>query len=199
MSAATPVLRRRGRAIGASMKSWPELVIFDCDGVLVDSEAIALARTRAALARVGLRASAKTEARDLFLGVSAAIHARHRRARLGAPLPPDFQRRTRARHARGVRARTEGRRGNRGGAGAARRPSLRRLVELARAHPRFVAHRRLRRSVRAERVFGRRSRARQARARSLSARRAAHGRRARPIASSSRTARPASPRRAARG
>ena len=28
------------------MTRWPEVVIFDCDGVLVDSETIALARTR---------------------------------------------------------------------------------------------------------------------------------------------------------
>ncbi len=73
------------------MTGWPEVVIFDCDGVLVDSEAIALARTREALGRLGLTLSA-TEARDRFLGVSAQSMQGIAERDLGAALPPDFQR-----------------------------------------------------------------------------------------------------------
>ena len=50
--------------------NWPALVIFDCDGVLVDSELIALACTRSAFRDLGIELSA-TEVSDLFLGMSA--------------------------------------------------------------------------------------------------------------------------------
>jgi HAD superfamily hydrolase (TIGR01509 family) len=73
------------------MTGWPEVVIFDCDGVLVDSETIALARTREALARLGLPLSDE-EARKRFLGVSAQSLQGIAERDLGASLPPDFQR-----------------------------------------------------------------------------------------------------------
>jgi len=73
------------------MPHWPEVVIFDCDGVLVDSEAIALARTRDALARLGLTLSDE-ETRERFLGVSAQSMQGIAERDLGASLPPDFQR-----------------------------------------------------------------------------------------------------------
>ncbi len=73
------------------MTSWPEVVIFDCDGVLVDSEPIALARTREALGRAGL-ALTDGEVRDRFLGVSAQSMQGIAERYLGAALPPDFQR-----------------------------------------------------------------------------------------------------------
>ena len=47
---------------------WPEVVIFDCDGVLVDSEVIALAVTRRRLGEAGLRLSDE-ETRERFLGM----------------------------------------------------------------------------------------------------------------------------------
>ena len=73
------------------MTGWPEVVIFDCDGVLADSEPIALARTREALGRLGLTLS-DDEARDRFLGVSAQSMQGIAERDLGASLPPDFQR-----------------------------------------------------------------------------------------------------------
>ncbi len=73
------------------MTSWPEVVFFDCDGVLVDSEPIALARTREALGRAGL-ALTDGEVRDRFLGVSAQSMQGIAERYLGAALPPDFQR-----------------------------------------------------------------------------------------------------------
>jgi HAD superfamily hydrolase (TIGR01509 family) len=72
------------------LTGWPEVVIFDCDGVLVDSEAIALARTREALRRLGLSLSDE-EARDRFLGVSAESMQGIAERDLGVALPPDFQ------------------------------------------------------------------------------------------------------------
>jgi HAD superfamily hydrolase (TIGR01509 family) len=69
---------------------WPEVVIFDCDGVLVDSETIALSRTRAALSRLGLDLG-EFQARDLFLGLSAQSMGAIAERALGAPLPPGFQ------------------------------------------------------------------------------------------------------------
>jgi HAD superfamily hydrolase (TIGR01509 family) len=71
--------------------NWPEIVIFDCDGVLVDSEVIALAHTRAALARFGLELG-EAQVRELFLGVSAQSMRGIAERKLGAPLPEDFHR-----------------------------------------------------------------------------------------------------------
>jgi HAD superfamily hydrolase (TIGR01509 family) len=72
------------------MTRWPEVVIFDCDGVLVDSEVLSLARVGAALSRLGLPLS-EARLRDLFLGVSARSMGETVERMLGLPLPPDFQ------------------------------------------------------------------------------------------------------------
>jgi len=69
---------------------WPALAIFDCDGVLVDSELIALACTRSAFRGLGIELSA-TEVSDLFLGMSAQSMPAIAERALGAPLPEGFQ------------------------------------------------------------------------------------------------------------
>ena len=68
---------------------WPQVIIFDCDGVIVDSETIALDRTRAVLRRHGLDLSAEN-ARQRFLGVSAKSIQRMAEDDLGAALPDGF-------------------------------------------------------------------------------------------------------------
>ena len=84
-------LQRAEREIRAlSSPRWPALVIFDCDGVLVDSEPISLALVREHLARHGFAVS-QDEGRDLFLGISAASARKIAEARLGGPLPDDFE------------------------------------------------------------------------------------------------------------
>jgi HAD superfamily hydrolase (TIGR01509 family) len=72
------------------MTRWPEVVIFDCDGVLVDSETIALSRTRKALGRVGLKLG-ELEVRERFLGLSAQSMQEIAERALGSPLPEGFQ------------------------------------------------------------------------------------------------------------
>ena len=69
--------------------AWPEVVIFDCDGVLVDSEVIALAETRQALGEAGLHLSDE-EVFDRFLGLSAEAVARSAEKDLGGALPASF-------------------------------------------------------------------------------------------------------------
>ena len=152
--AAFETLQRAEREIRTRAATrWPKLVIFDCDGVLVDSEPISLGVTRAAMARHGLRLS-EAEAQDLFLGVSATSARKAAEARLGAPLPQDFE----ARLAAEVIAAFEGasarhRRGARGRDGAGR-AGLRRLVEFARAHRGQFGASRLFRPVRRACLFG---------------------------------------------
>jgi beta-phosphoglucomutase-like phosphatase (HAD superfamily) len=66
-----------------------ELVIFDCDGVLVDSEAISndvLART---LTREGLPTTLRESRRD-YQGLLLADVRSRAEAKLGRPLPPDW-------------------------------------------------------------------------------------------------------------
>jgi len=69
--------------------AWPKVIIFDCDGVIVDSETIALDRTRAVLRRHGLDLNAE-QARERFLGVSAQAIQRIAERELGAKLPANF-------------------------------------------------------------------------------------------------------------
>jgi HAD superfamily hydrolase (TIGR01509 family) len=69
--------------------AWPEVVIFDCDGVLVDSEVIALAETRQALGEAGLHLSDE-EVLDRFLGLSADAVALSAKKDLGGALPASF-------------------------------------------------------------------------------------------------------------
>lgn len=71
------------------------LVIFDCDGVLVDSEPLANAVLHAELARAGLGLSLE-ESTALFTGLSLASCLAVIEARLGGPPPEDFLPRLRA-------------------------------------------------------------------------------------------------------
>jgi len=68
---------------------WPDVVIFDCDGVLVDSETIALGVTRRALGEAGLRLT-DAETRDRFLGLRLDSLVRKAEAELGSALPSEF-------------------------------------------------------------------------------------------------------------
>ncbi len=79
---------RQSRAIMGKPR-WPDVVIFDCDGVLVDSEVIALAVTRRMLGEAGLRLSDE-ETRERFLGMQQDSVLRRVEAELGAPLPKAF-------------------------------------------------------------------------------------------------------------
>jgi HAD superfamily hydrolase (TIGR01509 family) len=73
-----------------------ELVIFDLDGVLVDSEPISSRVTAAALTEVGIEISA-AEVCERFLGVSTASMLRTLEAERGCRLPEIFQENLRAR------------------------------------------------------------------------------------------------------
>jgi beta-phosphoglucomutase-like phosphatase (HAD superfamily) len=65
------------------------LLIFDCDGVLVDSEPIAARVLHQVLSELGLEISlAESTAR--FTGLSMATCAAVAESMLGMPLPPDF-------------------------------------------------------------------------------------------------------------
>jgi HAD superfamily hydrolase (TIGR01509 family) len=72
--------------------SWPQLVIFDCDGVLVDSEVLSIREAAAALRREGL-AIGEAEVRDRFLGVSLDTLMTQVEADLGRSLSGDFSQR----------------------------------------------------------------------------------------------------------
>jgi len=66
-----------------------ELVIFDCDGVLVDSERLAIPIDRAVLAELGW-ALTETEVVERFLGRSDRAMAEGVATHLGRPLPDDW-------------------------------------------------------------------------------------------------------------
>ncbi|MBV8107151.1 MAG: FGGY family pentulose kinase [Hyphomicrobiales bacterium] len=85
------ILSRAERESRAVMRRarWPDVVIFDCDGVLVDSEVIALAVTRRMLGEAGLRLSDE-ETRERFLGMQQDSVLRRVEAELGALLPKAF-------------------------------------------------------------------------------------------------------------
>ena len=74
----------------------PDLIIFDLDGVLVDSERLSTDALIAELAVVGHRITAEEVRRD-FLGRSFPTVAAGLRARLGEGFPADFEERYRAR------------------------------------------------------------------------------------------------------
>ncbi len=65
------------------------LVIFDCDGVLVDSEGISNAVLADALSGLGLAISGQ-EAHDRYRGMFLSEIRADAESRLGTPLPPDF-------------------------------------------------------------------------------------------------------------
>jgi HAD superfamily hydrolase (TIGR01509 family) len=70
----------------------PELVIFDCDGVLVDSEPIAVEIDRELLRAVGIELS-EAEIVERFVGRSATVMDAMIEERLGAPIPLSLRRR----------------------------------------------------------------------------------------------------------
>jgi HAD superfamily hydrolase (TIGR01509 family) len=67
----------------------PDLVIFDCDGVLIDSEAIACRADSACLAEIGIALSAEA-IMDRYLGISAAAMCADIEQHLGCVLPARF-------------------------------------------------------------------------------------------------------------
>lgn len=67
----------------------PSLVIFDCDGVLVDSEPLANAVTAEWLTKIGLPTT-PTQAVERYKGISMASIVAKAEAALGQPLPSDF-------------------------------------------------------------------------------------------------------------
>jgi FGGY-family pentulose kinase/HAD superfamily hydrolase (TIGR01509 family) len=75
--------------MSAGAKAWPEVVVFDCDGVLVDSEVLALGVTRRALGEAGLHLSDE-ETRRRFLGLRLDSLISKVEAELGSPLPAEF-------------------------------------------------------------------------------------------------------------
>ena len=77
-------------------KSGIELVIFDCDGVLIDSEMLSAATLMQLLEEVGLPITRDVFRRD-FLGRSFASASARFEKRFGKPLPPDFNLEYRAR------------------------------------------------------------------------------------------------------
>jgi HAD superfamily hydrolase (TIGR01509 family) len=89
---ACEILRRSEREIrGLNRKSrWPELVIFDCDGVLVDSEVLALGVMRRRLREAGIPLTDQ-ETRERFLGRRLDSSLRGIETELGGPLPENFR------------------------------------------------------------------------------------------------------------
>ena len=87
-----------------------DLVIFDCDGVLVDSEVIACHAVAEALQAIGHDMSAESVA-DRFVGMSNKDMYAALEAEMGRPLPASFDadmnRRATARFARELRAMPE--------------------------------------------------------------------------------------------
>jgi HAD superfamily hydrolase (TIGR01509 family) len=67
----------------------PELVIFDCDGVLVDSEPISARVLAGVLSAEGLPTT-PTEAQQTYQGLLLSEVALRAEERLGRPLPEDF-------------------------------------------------------------------------------------------------------------
>jgi HAD superfamily hydrolase (TIGR01509 family) len=73
----------------------PDLVIFDCDGVLVDSEPIAIQIDAKIFAEFGMPMS-EEEIVDRFVGRSPSVTWAAIETHLGHPLPADFAARTQA-------------------------------------------------------------------------------------------------------
>lgn len=84
----------------------PALVIFDCDGVLVDSEAIANDTLAEALTALGLPMSG-AEARRRFVGLSFVSVCRKLTDEFGLRLPPQWADEVEARDFAAFRARLE--------------------------------------------------------------------------------------------
>jgi len=75
----------------------PDLVIFDCDGVLVDSEPISIRVDADVLAEVGLHLS-EQEIIDRFVGRSPAVMREAIERHRGGALPEDWLARSRSRY-----------------------------------------------------------------------------------------------------
>lgn len=102
------MLRREGRRSGGvslvamwsfcehAMRYPVELVIFDCDGVLVDSEMLSASVLKALMSEVGIPITDKIF-RDDFLGRSFADVVVRAEMRFGRTLPDNFQSRYRER------------------------------------------------------------------------------------------------------
>jgi len=73
-----------------------DLVIFDCDGVLIDSELIACRSCAACLAEIGIPVTADQIA-ERYIGVTATAMFADLEARFGIPLPLDFAEKVRIR------------------------------------------------------------------------------------------------------
>lgn len=80
-----------------------ELIIFDCDGVLVDSEIVAARVLARELTAIGFRLSA-ADCIDRYTGISMASVVERVEAEWGQPLPLDFLERVRERDAAAFRA-----------------------------------------------------------------------------------------------
>jgi HAD superfamily hydrolase (TIGR01509 family) len=80
------------RPYTARMPAPLELVIFDCDGVLVDSERLAVREEAAVLAELGWPLG-QAEVIERFMGRSQAFMVRAVLDRLGGRLPDDWQER----------------------------------------------------------------------------------------------------------
>ena len=74
----------------ASSPPYGDLIIFDCDGVLVDSELISCRVHAEALTRQGYPISAD-QLRERFLGKSAADNNREVEIEMGRALPANFE------------------------------------------------------------------------------------------------------------
>jgi HAD superfamily hydrolase (TIGR01509 family) len=74
----------------------PDLIIFDCDGVLIDSEVLACRTDAACLAEIGIAMSAE-EILDRYLGVSASDMFADIELHHGRVLPPGFPQAVRGR------------------------------------------------------------------------------------------------------
>ncbi|MDQ0994427.1 HAD family phosphatase [Streptomyces sp. V3I7] len=74
-----------------------DLVIFDCDGILVDSEPVAVRVEAAALAELGWKLT-EAEIVDRFVGRSTASMTKEIEAHLGRSLPPGWADSVEARH-----------------------------------------------------------------------------------------------------
>jgi HAD superfamily hydrolase (TIGR01509 family) len=75
----------------------PELVIFDCDGVLVDSEPISIRVDAAVLHELGMTLS-EQEIVERFVGRSPSVMRQAIQDHLGRPLPEDWIARNRSRY-----------------------------------------------------------------------------------------------------
>ncbi|MEM7021159.1 MAG: HAD family hydrolase [Pseudomonadota bacterium] len=67
----------------------PDLLVFDCDGVLIDSEVVGARVEAAALGRLGVSIT-EDEILERFLGMTAASMYRTLEGELGHPLPEGF-------------------------------------------------------------------------------------------------------------